>query len=84
MAHADSSLPPNRHVPAHTNRGWPVAIAIIVLAIVVNTTVYIIHERTSSRSPRDPMFRAAGAPAANPGETPAGQGGHGGTGGDRH
>lgn len=84
MAHVDSSLPPNRHVPARTNQGWPVAIAIIVLAVVVNVAVYLVHERTSSRSPRDPMFRAVGTPTAAPAETPAGQGGHGGTGGDRH
>jgi hypothetical protein len=93
MAHTRSDLPPARHVPAHTNQGWPVAIAIIVLAIVINTAVYLLHERTSSRSPIDPMFRAVGAPsgeghnaAAGPerGDAKTGQGGHGGTGGAQH
>jgi uncharacterized membrane protein len=77
MAHTSSDLPPARHVPALTNQGWPVAFAIILLAIVVNTAVYLVHERTSSRSPIDPSFRAKGAPApehslAAPGEQPAG------------
>lgn len=71
MAHTTSDLPPARHVPANTNQGWPVAIGIIVLAIVVNTTVYMIHERTSSRSPIDPMFRAVGEPAAHTTGAPA-------------
>ena len=85
MAHDSSSLPPNRHVPAHTNQGWPVVIAILVLAAAANIAAYTIHQRTSSRSPLDPMFRAAGsAPetplgaAEAPGDNrPTGQAGHG-------
>ena len=92
MAHGTHNLPPDRHVPAHPNQGWPVVIAIVVLAIVANTTAYLIHERTSSRSPLDPMFRAAGAAPETPlgaqpgqhGEAPAGQGGHGPSGRDQH
>jgi hypothetical protein len=92
MVQTTSHLPPNRHVPAHTNQGWPIAIAIVVLAIVVNAAVYTLHERTSSRHPRDPMFRAAGsapetplgAAEGNHGDNrPTGQGGHG-TGGEQH
>ena len=81
MAHTTSDLPPARHVPAHTNQGWPVAVAITALAVVVNVAVYLYHERTSARSPIDVMFHARGAPAlAHPqGET--GQGGPEGTGG---
>jgi uncharacterized membrane protein len=75
MAHTTSDLPPARHVPARTNEGWPVAIAIVVLAIVINTAVYLFHERTSSRAPIDPMFRAKGAPAAAQPHGSTGQGG---------
>ena len=85
MAHTTNSVPPARHVPAHTNQGWPVAIAIVVLAVVVNFAVYTLHERTSSRSPLDPMFRAAGSAPETPlgaaeahgDNRPTGQGGHG-------
>jgi hypothetical protein len=79
MAHTSSDLPPARHVPAHTNQGWPVAIAIIVLAVVVNVSVYLYHERTSSRHPIDPMFRAKGAaaPAHAEGATGPAGGEHG-------
>lgn len=75
MAHTTSDLPPARHVPARTNQGWPVAVAIVALAVVVNTAVYLLHERTSSRNPMDPMFRSAGDPTTQPTGAPAG--GHG-------
>ncbi|CAA9332987.1 MAG: hypothetical protein AVDCRST_MAG11-2564 [uncultured Gemmatimonadaceae bacterium] len=81
MAQSTSNLPPARHVPAHTNEGWPVAIAIVVLAIVVNTAVYLFHERTSARSPLDVMFRAKGTPTAAQPHGSTGQGGPEGTGG---
>ena len=81
MAHTASDLPSNRHVPANTNQGWPVAIAIVALAVVVNTAVYLYHERTSARSPMDVMFRAKGAPAAAQPHGSTGQGGPEGTGG---
>jgi len=82
-AHSTASdLPPARHVPARTNEGWPVAIAIVILAVVVNTAVYLFHERTSSRAPIDPMFHAKGAPALAHPEGQTGQGGQGGTGGE--
>ena len=62
MAHdAHDDLPPARHVTADINGGWPVAIGIIVLAVVINLGVWQIHERTSSRHPIDPEFRAAGS-----------------------
>jgi hypothetical protein len=36
----------DRFVPADTNGGWPVAVGVIILALVCIGTVKMIHDRT--------------------------------------
>ena len=52
--------PVDRPALRHKNSGWGVALLIIALAVVIDSTAAYIHYTTSARSAQDPMFRAKG------------------------
>jgi len=49
-----------RYVPARSNEGWSVALAVVALAVVCIVVATLVHKRTY-KHPTDPTWHAAGS-----------------------
>jgi hypothetical protein len=54
----------DRRIEGNFKQGWPVAIGVVIAAIVINAAVTWFHFTHAGRSPNDVMFRARGSQAA--------------------
>lgn len=49
----------DKYVPADTNGGWPIAMAVVALAAALIVMVVVIHKKTY-KSPTDVTYHAVG------------------------